>query len=224
MAETYPIHLKMVGVIAVVIGGGRVASRKVHSLLEGGARVSVVSPRIVDSIETLVKNQQVEWREKFFSPDDLQGATLVFACTNHMVTNENVVHSLQPGQWINVADRPDLSTFYVPAHFRRGMVTISVATDGASPALARKIKEKLKEEVDGAYGPYGEFLASCRKVILERITNEAIRRELFYTLLKEEFLEDFRRNQGDTAVNRFARLVEEASGQEAHSKGESGHE
>lgn len=224
MAETYPIQLKMTGLTAVVIGGGKVASRKVHSLLAGGARVIVVSPGIAASLETLVKENLVEWRKKLFSPEDLEGATLVFACTDQKETNDEVIQALQPGQWINVANRPELSTFFVPAHFRRGLVTVSVGTDGASPALARKLKEQLKEEIDEAYGPYGDFLASCRKVIMERIANEEKRRELFYTLLEEEFLEAFRRHEGDTAVHRFARLVEDASGHEATSRGESGNE
>ena len=184
----------------------------------------VVSPGIVDSLETLVKENQVQWRKKLFSPEDLEGATLVFACTDHKETNEKVIHALQPGQWVNVADRPDLSTFFVPAHFRRGLVTVSVATDGASPGLARKIKDQLIEEVDEAYGPYGDFLASCRRVILERIKNESIRRELFYTLLDEEYLEDFRRGEEGRVFNRFLKLVEDASLKEARCKGEGGYE
>lgn len=210
MGETYPIQLKLACLRCVVVGGGRVAARKVQSLLVGGASVVVVSPSIIDSIEALVQDNRILWRRKNFSPEDLQGATLVFACTDQREINEIVVHSLQPGQWANVVDWPELSTFYVPAHFHRGPVTVSVATEGASPGLARKIKEKLKEEVDEAYGPYGTFLASCRKVILEQIEEETVRRELFQELLNEEFLEDFRRGEGQNAESRFLKLVDEA--------------
>lgn len=212
MGNTYPIHLKITHAICVVIGGGQVAARKIHSLLACGAKVIVVSPSIVEGIRSLVQENKVEWRKKEFSPDDLLGGTLVFACTNNRKTNEEVVQSLQPGQWVNVADRPDLSTFFVPAHFRRGVVTVSVATDGASPGLARKIKEKLKEEVDEAYGPYGEFLASCRKLILERIKSEEKRRGLFYTLLDDEYLEAFRRHEGEVVREKFMKQLEEAAG------------
>lgn len=218
MGETYPIQLKLASVPCVVVGGGAVAARKVQSLLAGGARITVVSPQVEDAIKKHIANSQIAWREKTFSQEDLTGAVLVFACTHGREINEEVYRCLQPGQWINVADRPELSSFYVPAHFRRGPVTVSVATDGASPGLARKIKEKLKEEVDEAYGIYGEFLARCRKRILEEVQVEAKRRALFSELLDEDYLEAFRRGKAEKAWSRFNEMVEEATVKEKGSE------
>jgi precorrin-2 dehydrogenase / sirohydrochlorin ferrochelatase len=142
----YPIFLDLSGRRCVVVGGGEVANRKAHKLLQARARVVVISPEIKPELESVA----VEIHRRHYREGDLEGAYLAFAATDSRETNAAVAwEAKERGIPVNVADKPSDGDFALPSTLRRGSLQVAVSTGGASPTLARRIKNELEE----AFGP-----------------------------------------------------------------------
>lgn len=178
--ESYPIMLDLRGKEAVVVGGGKVAYRKMTSLIKAGANVTVISPNLYERVEQLLAVDQITWHEKSFEEDDLATAMIVIAATNNKKVNEQVVQCSAHHQLVNVVDNQELSNFHVPAKLSRGKLTIAVATGGASPLLAKNIRDELAVIYDESYGNYLEFLADAREKIHETKLDSAAKSNLLH--------------------------------------------
>lgn len=183
----YPVMLNIANQHVVVIGGGKVAERKIHGLLEAEGKITVVAPAATAGIQQLAAAGKLVWRKKTFSPDDLEDAWIVIAATNNRSVNEAVAKAAKPYQLINIADDPERSNFHVPAVIRRGRLTIAVSTGGASPTVAQQIRRQLAELYDDDYGRYIDFLYECRQWILRNVDDEQKRKKLFKTIAEESF-------------------------------------
>lgn len=210
MMNEYPAMLRLRGQRAIVVGGGRVAERKIKSLLEAEAQVTVISPEVTVQIDAWAKTGEITWIEREFqSKDDVQTAFLIIAATNDREVNDRVLHAASPMQLINIVDNPEGSNFIVPSSFKQGRLTIAISTSGASPALAGKMRMELTRQYDESYGAYIDFLADCRKVVKKEVANQEDRKVIFQKLLDEPFLQLTR--SGDFAERnaRFQQLLKE---------------
>jgi siroheme synthase-like protein len=141
VAFDYPIFLDLSGVPVLVVGGGRVALRKVESLLRAGASVRVVAPDISDEIRELPA--QIVARR--FEPADLDDVRLVLTAADDSGVNADVAAEAgRRGLWVNSADDPANCTFTLPAVARDGAVTVAVSTGGASPALSSHLRNEIQ--------------------------------------------------------------------------------
>ena len=156
--KSYPIMLDLTNKAVVVIGGGRIAYRKIVGLLQAGAKITVISPEINPKIEELIIAERITWHKKEFEQDDLDSAFIVIAATDNHLVNNQVALSAGVHQLVNVVDDQSLSNFHVPAKLTRGNLTISVATGGASPTLAKVIRDEFAEVYDDSYEDYLVFL------------------------------------------------------------------
>ncbi|NLX17890.1 MAG: bifunctional precorrin-2 dehydrogenase/sirohydrochlorin ferrochelatase [Desulfobulbus sp.] len=140
------------GRLCVVIGGGPVAERKVGGILNADGLVRVVSPVVTPGLEVLAEHRAIEWLQKTYSRSDLDGALLVFAATNDPHVQQEVCRDARmAGLLINVGDAPEDCDFQVPAVIRRGDLTLSAATNGASPAVAAMVRRRLEREFGEEY-------------------------------------------------------------------------
>ena len=152
MARLYPVSLVLKDRKCVVVGGGTVAFRKAASLVEAGARVTVIAPEICAKLEALEGAEQI--RREFAEPD-LDGVFLAVGATDSSETNERVAAEAERrGVLVNIVDVPSLCNFYVSSSVNRGDFHIGISPGGASPALARKVRQEL----ESAYGPEYEVL------------------------------------------------------------------
>jgi len=142
----YPIFLDLSGRRCVVVGGGEVAGRKARKLLQARARVVVISPEMGAELESVA----VEVHRRPYREGDLEGAYLAFAATDSREVNAAVAREARErGIPVNVADRPSDGDFALPSTLRRGALQVAVSTGGASPTLARRIRDELEE----VFGP-----------------------------------------------------------------------
>ena len=181
----YPVNLKIHNRLCLVIGGGGVALRKVKGLLEAMARIRIVSPVIDEELRFLVDTAKVEWLPRNYAEGDLKGAFLVFAATNNREVQLRIQKEAAKSSTImlNSADDPAGSDFHVPAYFRRGKMLITISTGGGSPALAKKIREQLEEEIGPEYGAVVDLLALIRERLLNGQEEAAVHTALFRRLL-----------------------------------------
>ena len=146
----YPINLKIKGKVCVVIGGGGVAERKVKNILLYGGKVRVVSPELTDLLSKWVRAKKIDYIRSKYHYRHLKGAFLVYATTSNRKTNAQIAKdATKLGLLVNVADSVPESAFIVPAVLRKKGLSIAVSTDGLSPAESVRIRDRLKELIDG---------------------------------------------------------------------------
>ncbi|OGX14003.1 MAG: hypothetical protein A2351_08455 [Omnitrophica bacterium RIFOXYB12_FULL_50_7] len=142
----YPIGLDITDRECLVVGGGRVAERKVMRLLAYGAKVTVVSPELTPSLKKWARQDMFCHQKKKFSNDILREQFLVFALTDDLSVNRRIACEARKKNILaNVAKPGGASAFILPAVLRRPSFSIAVSTEGRSPRTAKRIREKLKK-------------------------------------------------------------------------------
>jgi siroheme synthase-like protein len=165
----YPVSLNIQGKRCVVIGGGKVALRKIKMLLDCGANVSVISPKPHPDIAKLSKERAIHLIQRDYESQDLKGAVIAIVCTDVKEVNRKVAdEAKKAGILVNVADDPEPSDFIIPAFFRRGNLTLAVSTSGVSPALARKIRTKLEKSFGEEYASLLSLIGEVRSTLKEK--------------------------------------------------------
>lgn len=165
----YPIFLNIRGRKCVVVGGGKVAFRKVKVLLEHGANVEVISPDLCPELNELAEAKAISVFRQNYEPRVLKGAFIAIAATNKKDINQKVAdEARKQGVLVNVVDNLGLSDFIVPSYFHRGDLTIAVSTTGTSPALARKIRGKLEQSFREEYASLTALIDEVRAELKQR--------------------------------------------------------
>jgi len=159
-----PIFLDVAGRECVVVGGGEIAARKVESLLEAGAHVTVVSPRLPPPLESKVARGLVIHVARNYERGDIRGCVLVYAATDDPgLHRELAAEARALGIPINVADVPELCTFIAPAIVKRGALQIAISTAAASPAFAARLRSVLEDQFGTEYALTLEVLRAARR-------------------------------------------------------------
>ena len=160
---SYVINLTLTGQPALVVGAGTIAARKIDSLLDAGARVTVVAPRVGGDVERMAAGRRVTLHRRPYASGDVRGMRIVVAATDDEQVNADVSRDATgAGVLVNVVDRPALCTFTIPAVVRRGALTLAVATEGQCPACARALREELETRYGPEYGAAVQLLGRAR--------------------------------------------------------------
>jgi siroheme synthase-like protein len=155
--------LNIIGRRCVVVGGGRVALRKAKGLLDYNGSVTVVSPWLCPELEKLAGAGRIDVVRHDYNKGDLYGAFLAVAATDDALVNQEVAHdAAEKGVLINIADDPNSSDFIVPSSGVVGDIILAVGTTGQSPALARKIRLMLEEELGKGYAALLDMVSKVR--------------------------------------------------------------
>ncbi len=206
----YPINLDLTDRKCLVIGGGRVAWRKVCSLRKACARVQVISPQLVPELSALVADGAIEWREKTFTADDLQGAFLVFAATDSPVVQQQIRKEADAaGILVNMVSEPARGNFHVPGHFRRGDILVSVSTGGKSPAIASRLRKSLEAWLNPAYADAVSFFGLLRTEVLRNDNDSSSHGQLFSALLQGGLVEYILAGEWEAALGLLDSLLPE---------------
>ena len=160
----FPVSLELAGRRCVVIGGGAVAERRIEALLAAGAEVTVVSPELTSLLTAMAAVGRIRHVARGYHAGDLQGAVLALTATaDPAVTAAVAVEARASAVWLNAADDPTHCDFMLPAVVRRGILTVAVASGGASPALTRALREHLDATLGAEWAALGELAAEARR-------------------------------------------------------------
>jgi len=196
--KTYPIFAVIENKPCLVVGGGGVGERKVADLMAAGARVTVISRTLTPELAALAERGEIRYLSQDFTAAQVEGMALVMAATDDPKVNAAVSAAAQARAiWVNVADEPAYCTFIVPAQVRRGELTLAISTGGASPALARKLREELQQHFGPEYGPYLDLLKRVRARLLTERRAHPDNGPLFHRLVRSPLHEAVA--QGDRA-------------------------
>ncbi|MEW6328030.1 MAG: bifunctional precorrin-2 dehydrogenase/sirohydrochlorin ferrochelatase [Thermodesulfobacteriota bacterium] len=203
----YPINLDIKDKQCLVIGGGKVAERKVGTLLSCGARVRVVSPELTPHLQELLEAKKITREARGYRSGDLGGVFLVVACTDDPEVNTAVSKAAQ-GQNIlcNIVDKPDLCNFIVPSMVIRGDLLITISTAGRSPALAKKLRRELEDVYGQEYADFLRIMGAVRPRVLAMGRTQSENEAIFNRLVYSELL-DWIRDGDRVRIDRFLQEV-----------------
>lgn len=192
----YPIFIDLNGKKAVVIGGGNIAERKVNTLLECGAVVTVVAPEATDAICSLATAGRIQWLSRNYQPGDLDGAFCTYAATDDNPVNTAVYEeATRNSQLCNVVDVPPLCNFIVPSIVDRGDLVIAVSSSGNSPALAKRLKVMLGDAYGEEWKTLNDLLGRLRPEVKRRYPEESPRNGVLERMLDAGVLDLLRQGR-----------------------------
>lgn len=184
-----PILVLVKGRRCVVVGGGRVAERKVQALTDAGGRVHVIAPKITDALGDRLSRGELEVSQRAYAAGDLDGAFLAVAATDDTEVNEQVwLEADAKNLLINTVDDPPRCNFYLPAVVRRGDLTIAVSTNGKSCALSARIRRDLEKRYGNDYAPFLALLGELRAEMIKTVPDPALRKRIAYGLVDSDLL------------------------------------
>ena len=199
----FPAFLKLQDRPVLVVGGGAIATGKVPGLLEAGARVTVVSPKLTSELTELVRKLEIDWLPKPFEPDDLNGKFLVVAATSLGDLNESVYREADKRNVLcNAVDDIDHCHFYYGSVVQRGDLQIAISTNGKSPALAQLLRQELEQQFGPEYAAWVDWLGAAREVLRAQSTDADTTKRWLHLLASPQMLERFLDEANQPAANK----------------------
>lgn len=208
----YPILLNLQDRQVVVIGGGRVATRKVRHLLSSGAMVLVISPEVSSELQTYADDSRIELIKSSYERDMLNDhmPVLVIAATDDMRLNQVVSQDAHRVRALcNVANGSGQSDFSNMALISQPPLTVALSTSGASPAMLRRLKTQLENVIGKEYAILADWMGEIRQPLKGQLESQAQRQALFEQLLDSDVLELLRIDEREQAQILFQRIVSE---------------
>jgi len=201
-AKLFPMFLKLSARPCLVVGAGTIAESKIASLLEAGGRVRVVAPEATPQVRSWAHANSIEWHQRLFQADDLEGMFLVVAATSSTELHEHIfAQATQRGVLCNIVDVPPLCDFYYPSVVQRGALQIAISTAGQSPALAQRLRKQLEDQFGPEYEEWMAQLGEARDKLFSTKLDPEERKRLLHEDASEEAFEAFLRNRRRS--NRF---------------------
>lgn len=213
MGASLPLNLLVAGRRCVVLGARAVEDGKVQALASRGARVTVIAEAVTDEVAAAAQSDEVEWEPRAYRHGDLQGAFLVVSGHHDRVLDEAVWREAQErGVLINTVDDASRCTAIFPAIVRRGPLQVSVSTDGRSPAVAVRAKQRLEQEFGEEYAALLEILGDARPLLAGWRTLPE-RAQVWYEIVDSDVLDLIRAGRGGEARRRVIDHIRSKTGE-----------
>ena len=191
----YPLTVRVNEKRVVVIGGGKVAGFKIIPLLKQGADIVVISPELDANLVKLVEEKKIRWYQREYEKSDIKSAFLVVAASSDSILNEQVAEDAAENQLVNVITNPESGNVHFPAAIHRGLLNIAVSTGGASPKLAKKIRDEIANKYDETYKSYLDFLYEVRVKLKDLQLEKRERNILLQEVLKSVYVQNERERE-----------------------------
>ena len=186
----YPVNLDIRNRKCLVVGGGSVGTRKAMTLLDCGAKVTVVSTDVTEQLLKLADHGSIIFKKRPYQTSDLDGKFLVIGATNNEESNRQIHADAELlGILCNIADRPESCNFILPSIVNRGDLVISISTSGKSPAFAKKLRKDLERDFGNEYAEFLKLMGAIRKILLSQNHEPEAHKHLFEQLISRGLIE-----------------------------------
>ncbi len=197
----YPVYLDIQNRKCLVVGGGSVGTRKVMTLMDCGASVTVVSPDFTTQLFQLADTRAIKLKKRPYRSSDLDGMFLVIGATNNEELNRQISEDAQRlNKLCNIADKPEACNFILPSFINRGDLIIAISTSGKSPALAKKLRKDLENEFGQEYAEFLRLMGVIRQRLLTKNRDSKAHKYLFEQLISRGLIEMIK-NQKEEEIN-----------------------
>ena len=178
--DYFPIFMALRGRDAIVVGGGEPAARKVRLLLKAAARVTVIARAPNPELRAAAARGEIAEKRRPFREKDVEGAAVAFGASGDAAIDDAVSRAAQrAGVPVNVVDRPDLSTFIVPAIVDRSPIVVGISSGGAAPVLARRVRAEIEAMLPSGLGRLARFAGRFRTAVKANHRSFAARRRFW---------------------------------------------
>ncbi len=197
----YPVNLDIQNRKCLVVGGGSVGTRKVMTLLECGAVVTVVSYDVAEELLELAGKKMIELKRRPYESSDIDGMFLVIGATDNEELNRQINKDAEhQNKLCNIADRPEVCNFILPSIVNRGNLVIAISTSGKSPAFAKKMRQDLEKEFGEEYDEFLQLMGAIRKKALSEKHEPEAHKQLFEQLINRGLI-DMVRSHDEERIN-----------------------
>ena len=184
--------------------------RKVARLLDCGASVTVIAPKLIASLKALAEKKKIAVKHRRVNLSDLNRAYLVISATGERKTNTLIsAYCRRKGILVNVVDAPSECNFILPSILKKGDLSIAISTNGVSPALAKKIRQELQQKFGTEYMKLLRMLKEIRPEALSKIKNPESRKAFFQKAVQTGMLDLLRKNKEGEARAKLRAILEE---------------
>jgi precorrin-2 dehydrogenase / sirohydrochlorin ferrochelatase len=205
----YPVNLDIKGRQCLVVGGGRVGSRKVDTLVQCGAVVTVVSAEVSPTVKQLADEKAILLKQRAYRASDVEGMFLVIGATDNETLNRQINADAERLNLLcNIADRPEICNFILPAIVRRGSFVMAISTAGKSPAFAKHVRKRLENQFGPEYGVVLELMGAIRSKLLAGAHEPEVHKPLFEQLIDGDLVALIK----DQQIDRIDQLLERVLG------------
>jgi precorrin-2 dehydrogenase/sirohydrochlorin ferrochelatase len=192
----YPVHLDIQNRNCLVVGGGAVGTRKVATLLDCGAKVTVISPVVSHQLQDLAKSGLIKLRERPYQSGDLDGMFLVIGATDDEGLNRQISSDADHLNTLcNIADRPEVCNFILPSIVQRDDLVITISTSGKSPALAKNLRKTLEHQFGNEYSVFLKLMGAIREKLLSQAHQPEAHKHLFEKLIAADLIAMIRKGK-----------------------------
>jgi precorrin-2 dehydrogenase/sirohydrochlorin ferrochelatase len=187
----YPFFVQLEEKKIVVVGGGKVAYRKVLALLECGAEIHLAGRALTPELKQMVENEDIHFLGQEFKEEYLNHAFMIIAATDDKDLNHHIsTCAREKGVLVNAVDQPPDCDFIVPSILKRGDLQIAISTSGKSPALARRIRKRLEAQFGQEYETFLAMMGRLRKEILSLGLPQKENSRIFQKIVDSDLLEN----------------------------------
>jgi precorrin-2 dehydrogenase / sirohydrochlorin ferrochelatase len=198
----YPAFIDLTGKRCLVVGGGPVGTEKTEKILDAGGTVRLVSPQVTPRLAGLIASGEIdEFHRRGYQTADLDGCLLAIAATADAAVNYTVWEDAEARTMlVNVVDVPPLCNFIVPSIMRHGELAVAVSTGGASPIVARTVRERIQAEIGPEWGELVALMRQTREELKQRFTTMPSRAAAVERLLASGVVERLAAGDRDSAL------------------------
>jgi siroheme synthase-like protein len=205
----FPLLLNITNYPCLVVGGGKVALRKVNSLRDFQVKVTVLAPNICKPLLELQRKHKIKVIKKVYAKEYLNNFKVVFCATDNPKINRMIRKDCtEKNILLNVADIPDLCDFILPAIVKRGDLTISVSSQGIAPFYAAELRRKLDHIFPSYYEKVIELAGEFRRLVLsnKKYNSPKVREKAFRNFFMIEWKKVLA-NEGKKKANEYMRKI-----------------
>lgn len=199
----YPAYLDVNNRNCLVVGGGRVGTRKVGTLLACGANVTVISLEATETLEQMAAKGEITLKRRVYKSGDLDAVFLVIGATDNQPVNKQIHDDATAAQRLcNIADQPELCNFVLPSIINQGDLSIAISTAGKSPAFAKHLRRQLQNQFGPEHGDLLELMGAIRSRLLAAEHAPEAHKPLFEALIQKGLL-GMVREHDITSINKL---------------------
>ena len=178
----FPFFIDIKDKLFVVAGGGNVALRKIEKILEFGAKITVISPEIIDEIKSI---NGISIIQKEIEKDDIKQAFCVIAATNNKDINQKInFWCKELNIMINAVDDIQNCSFIFPAIIKDENLTVSISSNGAVPELSASIKKRIEDIIPKNISDLSDELLSLRNYLKQNIEQQSQRADIMRKVIQ----------------------------------------
>jgi len=210
MAKLFPVLIDIEGKKCVVFGGGSVAERKVKTLLEYGAKITLISPEITEKLKQFILEGKIEYLQREYRKGDTKDAFLVVPATSDSKINEKIAKEAK--FLVNLVEKKKINKlkaiiYTVPAIVEKGDLTIAISTE--FPALSKLLKEEIEKFYGKDFALYLKYLNKLRREIQKKIPDDKERQKIFKKIASKKTVSILKQKGFENAKEEIEKIINE---------------